>query len=318
MAIAMLVGASPEETKRFDWFINGWKKVFYTLDSTLDIRVWPEVGSFDDIEAAFVWRHKPGALLSFSNLKIIHSLAAGVDHILTDKNLKKEIPIARVKDPYMANDIVQYVLVTVLQYIKRMDDWANNQKQSLWTRKPPINFSHKTIGIMGLGFLGEKAAKILADVGLKVVGWSQSQKKIPGVNCFSGKNQFQNFLSQSDVLVCMLPLTRATENILNQEALSYLPQDAYVINLGRGEHLVEADLINALNSNKLSGACIDVMRKEPCPADHLFWQHPKIKMTPHIASVTNPETAAPQILENYRRAISGNEILNVVDIDKGY
>lgn len=318
MAIALLVGASKEETDKFDWFINDWKKTFLELDKNLDIRVWPDVGNYSDIEAAFVWRHPKGVLNKFPNLKLIASLAAGVDHVLSDANLPERIPLVRVTDSYMANDIVQYVLETVLHYIKRMDDWAANQRKNVWTRNPPINLSFKTVGVMGLGFLGKKAAEILAQIGLKTIGWSRTSKSIPHIKCFAGKAEFSEFLSQTDILVCMLPLTSETENILNQNTFSALPQGAYVINIGRGEHLVEEDLIKALKTEQLSGACLDVLRQEPLPSDHPFWGQPKIRITPHIASVTNPKTAAPQILENYRRMLAGHELLNKVDFNKGY
>jgi glyoxylate/hydroxypyruvate reductase A len=318
MAIAVLVGKEAEETKRFDWFILQWKQVLLKLDPALDIRVWPDVGNVNEIDAAFVWRHPPGVLKQFPNLKLIASVAAGVDHVLADHDLPKNVPIVRVMDSYMANDIVQYVLATVLHYVKRLGDWELNQQQSLWSRSPPFNFSHKTIGIMGLGFLGKKAAYMLSQLGLKVIGWSQSPKQFDDIKTFAGQAQFHDFLSQADVLVCMLPLTPQTENILNQSTFSRLPKGAYLVNLGRGEHLVDQDCLAALASGQLSGACLDVFRQEPLPSEHSFWKAPNVRITPHIASVTNPETAAPQLLDNYQRAMAGQELLNRVNVEKGY
>jgi glyoxylate/hydroxypyruvate reductase A len=318
MAMAIMVGRDSNESKKAQWFIDDWKQALLALDGTLDIRTWPDVGNANEIEAVLVWRHPLAELQHYPNLKCIISLAAGVDHVLADEKLPRQVPVVRVMDPYMANDIVQYVVVNVLNYIKRTQHWANSQKQHEWNKKPPFNFSEKTIGIMGLGFLGKKAALMLAQLGLKVIGWSSSPKNMEGVNSFTGKEQFQQFLTASDILICMLPLTSQTIDILNKKTFSHLPCGAYLINLGRGEHLVEADLLEALALGQLSGACLDVFRTEPLPKDHPFWAHPQIIVTPHIASVTNAKTAAPQVLENYRRAVTNKQLLNTVDIEKGY
>lgn len=318
MAIAIVVGRDEAEIKRFDWFINDWRRVFLEIDPTLDIRIWPNVGDLKEIDAAFVWRHAPGVLKNFPNLKCISSLAAGVDHVLADSNLPENVPIVRVMDDYMANDITQYVIESVLHYVKRMSDYEENQRKKIWTRKPPFTYADKTIGIMGMGFLGKKAAQALAQIGLKIIGWSHSPKKHIEFKCYAGKEEFNEFLSHTGILVCMLPLTPSTENILNKKTFSQLPKGAYLINLGRGEHLVEEDLLPAIASGQLSGACLDVQRQEPMPSDHPFWDSPAIRITPHIASITNPATAAPQIIENYRNSLSGKALTGVVDRKKGY
>lgn len=320
MTIALLVGRDEEDKHRWQWFITEWQQALLALDPGIDIRVWPDVSDFESIDYALVWRHPLGSLSQFPNLKGIASLGAGVDHLMIDPDIlkSKHVPIVRVTDPYMASDIVQYVVATTLHHIKRLDKWEANQKKSLWDRKPPFNFINKTVGIMGLGFLGQKAATALKSMDLKVIGWSNSPKELPGVQCFSGKNEFENFLSQTDVLICMLPLTKDTQNILNKNTFSLLRQDAFIINLGRGEHLVDEDLIAALDEGKLSGSYLDVFRIEPLPTTHPFWQHPKVQLTPHIASVTNAATAAPQVLDNYRRAMANQELLNRVDLSKGY
>ncbi len=157
MAIAILVGRDDKKHQQLEWFIDEWRKALLALDPELDIRVWPEVGNLSEIDIALVWSHPVGVLNTLPNLKAIISLAAGVDHIFADTHLPKNIPILRVKDPYMANDIVQYVVVCVLNYVKRMAAWATYQKTATWMRKPPFNYSDKTIGVMGLGFLGEKS-----------------------------------------------------------------------------------------------------------------------------------------------------------------
>lgn len=318
MAIAIIVGRETNPKKQDTWFENGWKDALLALDPSLDIRIWPEVGDFKEIDAAFVWCHPYGLLNEFPNLKLIASLAAGVDHIFADKHLPKQVPIVRVMDPYMANDITQYVLACVLQHVKRMEAWDSYQKEKRWMKRPPFNFAEKTIGIMGLGFLGEKSARALLHIGLKVIGWRNSAKELDGIKTFFGKAQLKDFLAQSEILICMLPLTSETLNILNKETFSLLPKGSFLINLGRGEELVEEDLLQALDSGQLSGAFLDVFRQEPLPPEHPFWIHPKIHVTPHIASVTNAATAAPQVLDNYHRMMTGKPLMNKVDTEKGY
>jgi glyoxylate/hydroxypyruvate reductase A len=171
---------------------------------------------------------------------------------------------------------------------------------------------------MGLGHLGGKTATMLQQLGLQVNGWSQSPKHFQGIRHFQGEAQFTDFLSNTDILICMLPLTPQTTHILNRHTFQHLRHGAYLINVGRGQHLVEQDLLDALASGQLSGACLDVFQHEPLPPDHPFWTHQQIKVTPHIASVTNPETAVTQLYDNYLRAISGQPMHNLVDVAKGY
>ena len=319
MAIAILVGRDSTEQQAFlPWFSMEWKRLLLDLDPSLDIRIYPEVGETDDVKCALVWQPPLGELKRFKNLKAILSLAAGVDHIMADKNLPQGVPIARVIDPHMGNEIVQYVVVTVLNYLRRMQNWAIKQQEKVWAKVPPFNYCDKTIGIMGLGFLGKQAALALHRLGLQVIGWSNSPKQIPDIKDYVGKAQFHEFLSKADVLICMLPLTKETENILNKETFAHLPKGAYLINLGRGQHLVEQDLIDALNGGHLSGATLDVFRQEPLPEIHPFWSHPKVHITPHIASVTNPASAIPQIYANISRVIADKTLLNCIDLQKGY
>jgi glyoxylate/hydroxypyruvate reductase A len=171
---------------------------------------------------------------------------------------------------------------------------------------------------MGLGYLGKKTAKTLHALGLKVNGWSTSAKNIENINCYVGKTEFAAFLQQTDILICMLPLTPATHNILNHHTFSALRKNAYLIHVGRGHHLVEQDLLTALKQGQLCGAVLDVFASEPLPTNHPFWQHPQIRITPHIASVTNPTTAAIQVVENIHRVLGGGEPNNKVDLVKGY
>lgn len=318
MAIALLVGRNESERATYQWFIDAWKQSLLAIDPSLDIRAWPNIGNPDEIDWVGVWSHPLGSLTQFKHAKAIYSLAAGVDHVLVDPEINPAIPLLRLKDPYMANDIMQYVIAYVLKYVKRIDHWAEKQNQKTWFKQPPFTYSDKSIGVMGLGYLGRKAATLLHELGLTVNGWSQTVKAIPGIHEYAGQTQLTEFLAQTDILICMLPLTPQTDSILNLQTFSKLKQGAYLINVGRGQHLVESDLLRALDTGILSGACLDVFRQEPLPSDHPFWTHPNITVTPHIASVTNPITAAKQFHENYLRAKAGKILLNQVDLQKGY
>ncbi len=318
MAIALLVGRDADETKLFDWFIQNLSRELLALDNTLDIRIWPDCGDAADIDLALVWKHPFGALKTFPRLKCIASLAAGVDHVLEDPSLPKETPLIRLIDPHMANDITQFLLACVLHHVRRLSHWEDCQQKKLWLKKPPFNFSDKTIGIMGLGHLGKKAAETFLQIGLQVIGWSNSHKNIPGLKDFVGETEFSSFLSQTDILICILPLTPQTENILNRDTFSQLKPNACLINVGRGGHLVEEDLIDSLDAGKLDIAYLDVFRKEPLPTEHPFWMHPKIRVTPHIASVTHPATAAKQLLSAYHKLLKGEVVANRVDLTRGY
>lgn len=318
MTILIACGKTPEEQEALAWFSQEWKDKLLSRDNNLEIYIWPECPTPQAVQFALIFNQPPGILNQFPNLKGIVTLSAGVDFAVLDPSLPKNIPLARIKDPYMANDIVQYVVAVVLNHVKLLDRWAASQKQKVWAKHPPFTFGDKTIGMMGLGFLGKKAATILHDLGLRVIGWSRSRKNLPGIKDWVGTHEFDSFLSQADICICMLALTPDTQYILNEKTFAKLPKGAYVINLARGDHLVEQDLLNALDSDHLSGACLDVFHTEPLPSEHPFWDHPKIKLTPHIASVTNPETAVSQILENYRRAQSGKTLLNLIDISRGY
>ena len=293
-----------------------WISALKNVDPTLDIRVWPDVGNPNDIEFALVWRYPSGILKQFPDLKCISSLGAGVDHIMSDHERPQHVPIVRVIDKLLVRDMTQYIVLAVLNYTRHYDEYRNYQKNQQWTRLPPNN--EINVGIMGLGQLGQDAAAKLRDLGFAVLSWSNSAKDFAGIKVFQGDKQFSTFLAQTHILVNLLPLTPATRDILNQTTFQQLPKGAYIINVARGDHLVENDLIIALDSGQLSGASLDVFRTEPLPPSHPFWLHPKIKITPHSASVTNPKSVAAQIVDNYHRALAGKPLLHLVDVKKGY
>lgn len=284
----------------------------------LEVRVWPDTGDVAEIDYALVWKPKPGLLAGLPNLRLILSLGMGVDHIFIDPDLPTGVPVARIVDPNMAGQMSEWVLLAVLREHRQAALYGAQQRAHAWEQHPIPDTEMTTIGVMGLGELGADAATKLAMIGFPVVGWSRSAKTIDGVECYDGAEGLRAFLARSQYLVCLLPLTPETEGIIDAELLSALPQGAHVINSARGGHVVEEDLLAAIDRGHISGATLDVFRSEPLPTDHAFWDHPKIHVFPHMSALTNPRTAADQVAENIRRCEAGEPILNQVDPKKGY
>lgn len=298
--------------------VASWVKHLGLQKPGIDIRIWPEVGDADHITFALCWNHPPGELKKYKNLKCIASLGAGVDHIMRDPDLPAGVPITRVVEQCMSQSMSEYAVLAVLNYCRQFDSFRTDQSQKKWRPRIPLLAADMPIGIMGLGQLGKDAAKKLSYLGFPVSGWSQTPKNIEGVTCLAGDEALDDFLSRARILICLLPLTPKTKGILNRKTFDKLPAGAYVINIARGQHLIEKDLLAAIDVGQLAGACLDVFEVEPLPENHPFWSHPKIIVTPHISSITYPKAVAPQIIENYQRAKTGNTLLHVVDMEGGY
>jgi len=287
------------------------------LDPELQIEIGPEnVRNPTAVEFAVDWKNTEGHLLNYPNLKAISSYGHGVDNLLSDTKLPEGIPIVRLKDETMAILMSEYLLAVVLLQRRRFLEYAKNPEFSEWGTS--IYHPGNQIGILGLGYLGQASAKVFLKMGFNVAGWSRRIKQIDGIISFSNTKGLTKILTQTDYLINLLPNTSATQDLLNYQTLSTLKRGAYVINVGRGQTLVDEDLITLLDNGHLSGACLDVFRTEPLPADHQFRNHNKILITPHNSSTTQADSAARQILENYRRAISGKKLLNLVDMKHGY
>ena len=222
----------------------------------LDFRAWPDLGDLAAIDAALVWRPPPGLLASLPGLRCILSLAAGVDALLADPSLP-DLPLCRLVDPSLTTTMSEFVLLQVLKYHRRLDVYAEHQRQRLWQLDLPPPAARTEVGIMGLGVLGTAAAATLVGHGFSVRGWSRSAKEVPGVRCFAGAEGLAPFLAQTAILVCLLPLTAATRGILSAGLLAGLPAGARLINVARGAHLVEADLLAALDAGRLAHASLD-------------------------------------------------------------
>lgn len=294
-----------------------WLEEFKRQAPDLKIRVWPDVGDKKDIEFGFVWAPEPGDLKTYPNLKAIFSMGAGVDHLFKDPDLPN-LPITRVVDINMTRRMTEFIVLHVLRHHRQQPAYEALQREGKWQELKQPAADQRTVGILGMGTLGADAAKKLAGLGFNVVGWSRTKKKVPKVKSYAGHKQLNKFLSLSEILVCLLPLTKETENVLNKDAFAMLPKGASFVNAGRGEQVVDADLLAALDSGHMSHATLDVFRKEPLPADSPYWSNPKVTVTPHVASYTDPRTVVSQVLENMRRARAGEPLLNTVDIKLGY
>lgn len=295
-----------------------WKEALQRSAPEIPIYNYLEDHPKENIKMALVWKHPPGTLKGYPNLECIASSGAGVDFLFEDKELPNHIPITRIVDEYLAKDMSEHVIALVFSHIKNLSLYKVDQFNKVWKPVDYHRIKDLTIGIMGLGALGKVLITDLVKYGFKVQGWSGSKKNLAGIRTFAGDLEQKNFLNSTQILVCLLPLTRETSGILNQDLFSQLPNGAHIINVARGGHLVDNDLLEMLDNNHLSGASLDVYHQEPLPTNHPFWEHPKIHMTPHYASVSDTNSVIPQILENYRRLKSGKELLNLVSKIKGY
>lgn len=295
-----------------------WKDALNKIDPNLDIEIWPELSKKEKVQFIVAWNQPKHLLDSFPNLKAITSLGAGVDHILQDDALPTDIPVCRVVASSLIRQMKEYVLNAVLNYQRNSYKYMRQQQKGLWETHPNRSPEEFTVGIMGLGELGRPVAEQLAQLGYRLTGWSHTEKQIEGVTTFAGADNLNHFLQATRVLVCLLPLTKETEGILDLDTLKQLNHPGYLINVARGEHLVEEDLIYALDKGWLEGATLDVFNEEPLPDRHPFWNRENIIITPHVCSLTPPEEVAGQVIDNYKRALSGMPLNNTVDRKKGY
>lgn len=295
-----------------------WRQALSAQWPDLDFRVWPAVGDPADIEVALVWNPPPGALQRLPRLRLILSLGMGLDHLLRDTGPPPQVTVIRLVDPSLITQMAEYVCLAALQHHRHWLDYQQQQQERRWQRLPLADTGMRTVGLLGLGAIGRPTAQQLQQLGFPVLGWSRTLHALPGVKCYAGPAGLEEMLPQSQILVCLLSLTPATENILNARTLGQLPTGAYLINCARGAHLVEADLLEALEQGRLAGATLDVFRQEPLPPDHPFWSHPKVRVTPHIAGLTNPRTAAALAADLIRRWQAGETLPYPLDRTQGY
>ncbi|AWQ47488.1 glyoxylate/hydroxypyruvate reductase GhrA [Serratia marcescens] len=287
-----------------------------------EIREWQR-GDERPADYALVWRPPHEMLANRRDLKAVFALGAGVDAILDQERkhpgtLPAGVPLLRLEDTGMAQQMQEYALSYVLRYFRRFDEYQALQQRQEWQPLDPHSLDDFTIGILGAGVLGQSVARKLTEFGFSVRCWSRSAKQIDGVQSFAGEAQRAAFLDGVKLVINLLPNTPETVGILNRELFAQLSTGAYLINIARGAHLVEADLLAALDQGQLTAATLDVFAREPLPQEHPFWRHPRVTITPHIAAITLPQQAMDQIAANIRALEAGHAPAGVVDRQRGY
>ncbi|MCU6434840.1 glyoxylate/hydroxypyruvate reductase A [Undibacterium sp. Jales W-56] len=283
-----------------------------------DIRVWQE-GDTAPADYAIVWKPPAAMLAGRSALKAIFNLGAGVDAILQlGDALPAGVPVIRLDDAGMGIQMAEYVSHALLRYFRRFDSYEQQRQAQHWRFLKPFDKQDFPVGILGLGVLGQRIAHAIAHFDFPIHGWSRTPKNIEGVSCYAGQQGLTAFLQASKVLVCILPLTDDTSGILNRENLQKLPKGAYLINVARGAHVVEEDLLALVQEEHIAGATLDVFQQEPLPAGHPFWSEPRISITPHIAALTLRDESARQIAGKIQALQQGQAISGIVDASRGY
>lgn len=283
-----------------------------------DLHRWPDIDEPGLIEAAVVWTPAADLFKSLTRLRAIVLPGAGVDQLWRHSEIPPDIPIVRLADPVMASRMAEYVLSMVLDHHRGFARYRRQQADLVWRRHHHADPGDIQVGVMGLGVMGGAVVRHLAAIGYDVIGWSRRLKAIDGVQTLAGDDAFHRFLGQSQILVCTLPLTPQTKGLLNEATFSKLPDDSLVINVARGDHLVVPDLLQAIDDGKLSGAVLDVFRDEPLPPESPLWHHPRITITPHVASLSNPITGVKQIVHALDIIEAGDMPDHVVDRKAGY
>ena len=280
-----------------------------------DITVWQPGAPVADY--AVVWAPPQQFLDEQQGIQALFNIGAGVDALL-QRRLPPGARVVRLDDAGMAVQMAEYVCHAVIRHFREFDQYEASMRAGQWAYRKPRLRQDLPVGVMGLGVLGERVAKALAQFEFPINGWSRSPKAIDGIRTFSGQDGFNDFLAASRVLVNLLPLTPETENILNRASLSRLQPGGYVINVARGAHLVDGDLIALLDSGHLAGATLDVFRTEPLPAGHPFWRHPRITLTPHTSARTLRDESIAQMVGKIGALERGETIAGIVDPVRGY
>lgn len=294
-----------------------WAPVLRETLGPYDLRIAPEAVNPEDVTYLAGWRLFPGDAAAWPNLKAVLSFSAGVNQYVGHPEFPKNAALIRMIEPGLSQQMREYVLSYVLRF-HRSHDHMRDMARGPWNTVIPPLSAERTVGIMGLGEMGGACARSLADLGFDVRGWSRTPKSLPGIENFAGMDSLPDFLAGTEILVCLLPLTPATQNILSRDTLSLLPRGACLINAARGKHLVEADLPPLLDSGHLDQVALDVFREEPLPPRHPFWNYPQIHITPHLAAITCPKTAAQSLKQSIAMIEGGERPPGWVDMRRGY
>ncbi|GAC1037283.1 glyoxylate/hydroxypyruvate reductase A [Pseudomonas sp. No.117] len=296
---------------------QAWRSLFQERAPDIEFRQWPDVGDPADIRYLACWQPPEDLATAFPNLEVLFATSAGIDQFDL-RRLPPALPMVRMLDPGIVAGMVEYATLMVLALHRQLPLYLDQQGAGRWLEHALVPAANRRVGVLGLGQTGQAVLERLATFGFQLSGWSRSPRELPGVRCHAGAEQLPAFLADCEILICLLPLTQETTGILDARLFAALPQGASLINLGRGAHLVEADLLAALDSGQLSQAVLDVVEPEPAAANHPFWQHPRIWLTPHVGAMTVAETAFTVLLENIRRHQRGEPMRGLVDRQRGY
>jgi len=297
-----------------------WQRLFAEFAPQIEARAWgDEAVDPAAVHYALVWDPEPGRLALLPNLRVIFGAGAGVDFITRDRELPKHVPLMRMATAGAAQRMGEFVCWAALSLLKGGRRIGMNQALAKWEYFEPEHTAHETaVGIMGLGHMGSRAAVMLQGLGFPVLGWSRSRKQIEGVTSFAGDAEREAFLARARILVCLLPSTPETTGILAAPLLAQLPAGAGLVNVGRGSHQRIEDILAALDSGQLSGAVLDVFEQEPLPAKHPAWAHPKLLVTPHLASLPSRRERAEHVAQAIALHERGEALPNLYDHARGY
>jgi glyoxylate/hydroxypyruvate reductase len=294
-----------------------WRELFALHAPDIPFRMWPDVGDASAVRYLAAWQLPANIAQTFPNLEVMFSVGAGVDQ-LDLRQIPAHVPVVRMLEPGIVEGMVEYVTQAVLSLHRDLFAYGRMQQDKRWKPMQVRAAAACRVGVLGTGRLGQAVLERLKLFGFDCAGWSRSAREIDGVPCFAGAASLDAFLARTDILVCLLPLTPQTQGMLNRELFAKLPRGASLIQTGRGKHLVQADLLDALASGQLDIAILDVTDPEPLPADDPLWTHPRVRITPHIASATRPDGAVRAVLDNLRRHREGQPMLGLVDRTRGY
>jgi glyoxylate/hydroxypyruvate reductase A len=294
-----------------------WSRLFAQKAPEIPFHIWPETGDPAKVRYLAAWQPPEDPARTLPNLEVVFSVGAGVDQFDLS-GVPEHIPVVRMIEPGIVEGMVEYVTHAVLTIHRDLVDYQLQQQQTTWNPLPVRAASSRRIGVLGLGVLGTAVLEHLKLFGFPCAGWSRSGRDIEGVECHAGASTLDTFLARTDILICLLPLTDATRGMLNSTLFNKLPRGASLIQTGRGPHLNQDDLLAALASGQLQNAILDVTDPEPLPQTHPLWTHPRVRITPHIASETRPDSAVEVVLDNLRRHREGLPMIGQIDRSRGY
>lgn len=294
-----------------------WAELLAYKMPELPFRIWPDIGDPREVRFLAAWPPPVDLSTQFPNLEVLFSTGAGTDQF-DFSTIPATLPVVRMVESGIIHGMVEYVTLAVLSIHRDWRTYLNQQLKKAWKAHHVYPARSRRVGVLGLGTLGRTVLDRLRAFGFSCAGWSRSPQQIYGVECHHGPEGLRGLLARTDILICLLPLTDSTRGILSKPLFDQLPRGATVINVGRGGHLAQDDLLQALDAGQLSGAVLDVCDPEPLPPEHPFWTHPQVVLTPHIASMTQPETAVDAVVDNLRRYRQGLPMVGLVDRARGY